>query len=74
MPKILKSHILDEKYEKTITSTYFVIMKFVKFPAMSKESVLTTYFIELGRALNDKMIETVLFKNTFLQNERKQEE
>ena len=73
-PKILKSHILDEKYEKTKTSTYFVIMKFVKFPAMPKESVLTTYFIELGRALNDKMIETVLFKNTFLQNEHKPEE
>ena len=49
-------------------------MKFVKFPAMPKESVLTTYFIEFGRALNDKMIETVLFKNTFLQNEHKQEE
>ena len=49
-------------------------MKFVKFPAMPKESVLTTYFIEFGRALNDKMIETVLFKNTFLQNEHKPEE
>ena len=69
MPKILKSHILDEKYERTKTSTYFDEIR-----QMSKESVLTTYFIELGRALNDKMIETVLFKNTFLQNEHKQEE
>ena len=68
--KKLKSHILDGG-PAIEYSAHSVIMKFVKFPAMSIESVLTTYFIELGRALNDKMIETVLFKNTFLQNEHK---